>query len=345
MKKDISDLPHLSRSFILSSSLSAFLLIAGAFISVLIGKSGMLGILAALIVLFITHLALLIALNSKCTKLYAEAGSNTSYKYYYRMSSNFHTAYTMLIYCLVVALLLQYQFNPLKSILSIAGYTIFTAGVVVLLYVLFVRKLKANYDDPTLFAFGVALWTADALLSYYHVIKWTWLIFAVFCFSFSIMVSILNNLRANMQTFLGVIADKDPKVMDTFDNRSVALAQTASLAVMVFLVASTFKFKTPDGASLPAPVSIEFFTNSMLLAPLLFLLIAFFAALLEPMDDIFATKVQRFAITSQHISRPSTATGTFHSKLADSLKNFSKEDLQRMKSALQQYLMRETKHI
>jgi hypothetical protein len=361
MKRDISDLPHLSRSFIVSSSVSAFLMVAGAFISVHFGGSGMLGVLVALIILAVTHLVLLLTLNSKCHSLYADAGSNTSYKYFYRMSSNFHTAYIMLIYCLLIALLLQYRFDPLKSILAIAAYSIFTTGIVVLFYVLFVRKLKADYDDPTLFAFGVFLWTADALLSYYHVLKWEWLIFAIFCFAFSIMVAILNNLRANMQTLLGFIADKDPKVMDTFDNRSVALSQTISAAVMILLVAfypgsipkevadlaNGLASSSPSGFTLSPSsftVSTAFFINSMLLAPLVFLLIAFFAALLEPMDDIFATRVQRFAITSQHISRTPGTAGSLRSKLADSLKYFSKEDIQRMKSALQQYLMRETKH-
>jgi hypothetical protein len=345
MKVDSGDLPHLSRSFIASSSISALLIVAGSFLSIRLGRDGMSGVLISIILLAIAQLALFLALNSRCRRLYADSGSNTSYKYFYRMSTNFDTAYNMLIYSFVVSLLLQYGFNPLKSLLAIAGYGAFTAAFVIIFYLLFVRKMKADYDDPTLFAVGVAIWTACALLSYYHVIKWAWLSVGILCFAFSIMVSILNNLHSNMQTLLGFIADKDPEVMQTFDDRSIALSQTVALAVMAILTASTFRLKTPDGASLPAVVSIEFFTNSMLLAPLLFLLIAFFAALLEPMDDIFATRVQRFAITSQRISKPSGTAGYLRSKLADSLKNFSKEDLQRMKSALQQYLMRETKHI
>ncbi|MCI2082791.1 MAG: hypothetical protein LKK19_03545 [Bacteroidales bacterium] len=278
-------MPHLSKTYVLSTAVYGAAVLATAFLFTALGLNGMLGASCMLVLLFIRHLISLAALNRQCRTVYGEANENTAYKYYYRMSSNFYIAYDIFTYCAFITLVMHYSDNPWISLAAIAIFAVFTIVVTFLLYFLIVRKLNARYDDPSMFASGVLVWITTALLTYFKVIHSLWLSLVLFCFAFCIMISILNNLHSNMKMLLGYVADKDPEVMDTFDKRSICVGQAYSTAILIILTVS---------ATL-ANISEEIFYDSMLLAPLIFLVSAYFAAVVEPMDDTLAKRLHLFA--------------------------------------------------
>ena len=285
MKPPVLELPHLSKTYLLSTALSSLFVLAGAYLFASLGLKGMYGIVTALGLMLIFHFVGYLKMRRMCRTLFADANSNTSYRYFYRMTANFYIAYDSFIYCAFSSLAVSYGFNTWKSLLSVAIYAIFTFTAIFLLYFLVVKKINAKYDDPSTFAAGVLIWIATALLTYFGVIKAQWLSFALFCLSFSIMISILNNLHANMKVMLSYIADRNPEVMAAFDDRSIAVGQMVATAIMIPL--TVFAGKNM--------VSTTIFYDSMLLAPLVFLVAAYFAAVKEPMDDILARRLNILA--------------------------------------------------
>lgn len=204
---------------------------------------------------------------------YISAKAMSAFRMYDHTQMFTKMAFYMAVLCFFNTVLLDGNVGAIDTFLYLALNIVSVFVAVVLVYFLFGKKAAANFDRTNVFVLGAALWVMADVCLYYKVFEITAVGYIFVCVGIGLMLSALRLISGDIKEALSLVVNIDG---DSFEKFSAYSEVKAFFYAEVDILALMLIFSGSE--------AVRFFTDAVLLAPGVFLVLACAFAVLQPLD-------------------------------------------------------------